>query len=790
MSDGAAERDDMADEQAYLDQAYASLDAMRDSAAKVAGSYADVGVGGTHQARLEREAAELVTRRRLSALRIGNLPLCFGRIDLQDDAQNLAIGGSYYVGRVAVTDHEQTPLIVDWRAPIAEPFYRSTPIEPMDVVRRRHFLCSGRTIVGIDDEIFDQDAAEAAGLSVVGEGALLQALNRERTGKMGDIVATIQSEQDEIIRGALEGVLIVTGGPGTGKTAVALHRAAYLLYTHRKKLANSGVLLVGPSPVFLHYIDEVLPALGEDEVQLATVRALKPQLKLTGTESDETAALKGDARMATVLARALRDRQHALRNDIVFELNGITLRIRRSDSRHLIERAQKKRGYHNEKRPAVVKSLVDQLVHQYEKGLAAQYSRGSQRLGEYPRNVHPINTDEIGPVMDDPEVAAMLARGEHAPAEWRMELANRIRRHGAMREALERIWPVLSGAQLVHDLFSFAALVKSAANGVLSAHEQALLVRPRAASIDAVPWTEGDVGLVDEADALCGPVSMAKPRRRKRRRGGAEDAAASTLRELGLSEYVSAADLAARYGENGDGEGGHEELRTFGHVLVDEAQDLTSMQWRMLARRGPAGSMTLVGDFGQASRPGACQNWDEVLAQLPERYPPRLGALTVNYRTPAEIMDLAHQVLAVAAPWVPATDSVRHTGQFPTFEAVDRDTLVAAAERATREARTRKGKVAVLAPGHLRGAIIAALSDLGAVGESIDALDAPVAVLDATDSKGLEFDHVILVEPSRLVNPDSAGLKLLFVALTRATQTLAIVHAEALPPGLAHPVGV
>jgi DNA helicase IV len=225
-------------------------------------------------------------------------------------------------------------------------------------------------------------------------------------------------------------------------------------------------------------------------------------------------------------------------------------------------------------------------------------------------------------------------------------------------------------------------------------------------------------------------------------------------------------------------------------VLVDEAQDLTPMQWRMLARRGPAGSMTLVGDFGQASRPGACSNWDEVLAQLPERYPPRLGALTVNYRTPTEIMDLAHRVLAVAAPWVPPTESVRETGNHPTFESVARGDLLDAAEHATRAARTRRGKVAVLAPDSVRPALIERLADLGAVGGTVEALDAPVAVLDATDSKGLEFDHVVIVEPAQLVNPDEAGLKLLFVALTRATQTLAIVHAEPLPPGLAHPVGV
>lgn len=257
---------EIAAEQAHLDAAYERLDFMRRAAERVAAGYTDVQRGGTHQARLEREAAEAFSRRRLAALDIGEQPLCFGRLDMlrQDDA--------FYIGRISVTDDDLNNVVVDWRAPVAEPFYRATAIAPMGVARRRHFQTHGRRLIGLDDEVFDAEATDDAGFTVVGEGALLAALDRERTGRMRDIVATIQSEQDEAIRADLAGVLIVSGGPGTGKTAVALHRAAYLLYTHRQRLASQGVLLVGPSPIFLRYIDEVLPSLGEDEVSLTTPR--------------------------------------------------------------------------------------------------------------------------------------------------------------------------------------------------------------------------------------------------------------------------------------------------------------------------------------------------------------------------------------------------------------------------------------------------------------------------------------------------------------------------------------
>ncbi len=424
--------------------------AMRESAESVAAAYEDVRAGGTHQARLERDIAVETTHRRLAALDIGDAPLCFGRIDWQE-------GDRFYVGRLAVDDEERTPLVIDWRAPIAEPFYRATALDPMGVLRRRHLITKhGREVVSLDDEVFDPDAVEAAGLTVLGEGALLAALERHRTGRMADIVATIQAEQDAAVRADLPGVVVVAGGPGTGKTAVALHRAAYLLYTYRRRLGAQGVLLVGPSPVFLRYIEQVLPSLGEHEVQLATVRGLKPQLGAHRLDAPAVERIKGDARMVTVLRNALADRERPLRRDLELTIDGLRLRLSRRECRRTLERVQRRPGTHNAHRPLVQRMLLDKLVSQYRSALARSH-----------REVLDLDTlpglgEEDFDSGYDPQVAAALARGEAPPREWERELTVRLRRHPDFRMALERMWPVLTGAELVHDLFSFEALIRSA----------------------------------------------------------------------------------------------------------------------------------------------------------------------------------------------------------------------------------------------------------------------------------------------------------------------------------------
>jgi superfamily I DNA/RNA helicase len=379
------------------------------------------------------------------------------------------------------------------------------------------------------------------------------------------------------------------------------------------------------------------------------------------------------------------------------------------------------------------------------------------------------------------------AYGPNAPddPEWDAEIAGRLRRHPEVRRALERMWPVLTGGELVHDLFSFPALVRSAADGVLSRVEQDGLVRPRAASVRDVEWTEADLALIDEADALLGPPEAALPKRRAR--GPVDDAdAARVVADFGVGGFFSASDLAARYaGASGRTAAEVDEPRTFGHVLVDEAQDLTPMQWRMIGRRCPTGSMTLVGDFGQASRPGSPPDWDAVVANLPARAGHRVVNLSVNYRAPAEVMDLAARVLAAAAPGLEPPRSVRSTGVPPQFVTASPDRLVDAAADVARAFARRTGTTVVIADVGLHDLLVAALHDVGAVADSVDALDAPVAVLDPVEAKGLEFDHVVVVEPSNLVDPDAFGLRLLYVTLTRATQRLAIVHAKPLPEMLA-----
>jgi hypothetical protein len=484
--------------------------------------------------------------------------------------------------------------------------------------------------------------------------------------------------------------------------------------------------------------------------------------------------------MVTVIERALADRERPLRGDLEITIDGFRLRITRREQRRMLERARRKRGTHNARRPLVERMLVDRLVARYRAELARSH-RDVLSLDGLPE-VDVAGEAPASPY--DPQIAAALARGEAPPREWERELTGRLRREREVRVALERMWPVLTGAELVHDLFGFPALIRSAADGVLGRDEQGHLFRARAATVRDVAWTESDVALVDEADARLGPPEAARPRRRGRSAADREavEAAASVVRELGLGGFTTAAALAERYAGGVPHDDGAPELRTFGHVLVDEAQDLTPMQWRMLARRCPNGSMTIVGDFGQASRPGAAATWEEVLEHLPSHDEPRQVTLTVNYRTPAEIMDVANRLLTVAASGVAPTRAVRRTGSPPRFTRVT--DLVDGAAGAARGALESGGTVAVIAPLDLHDAITAALADRGAVADTPDALDAPVGVLVPTDAKGLEFDHVVVVEPSRLVRADRAGLRLLYVTLTRATRTLTVVHADALPEAL------
>ncbi len=660
-----------------------------------------MGRGGTHQARYERDVIRDSVASRLDQLDLGGASLVFGRIDVTADANSLANGGgadgdSYYIGRVAVWDDEQDPVVVDWRAPVAEPFYRATALEPLGLVRRRHFSSRGRTLLGLEDEYFGEGSTErgAAALEsqLRGEQTLRTALESARTGRLGDIVATIQSEQDEIIRAPLPGVLVVQGGPGTGKTVVALHRAAYLLYTHRFPLEGQGVLVVGPNRVFLTYIEQVLPSLGEAGIELGVLADLIPETKVMGRDIESVARVKGDERMAEVLRRAMLDRERPLREDFVLGYGLQRLQISVADSAAIVRDARRRSRNHN-----IGRRIVEDLVY---------------------------------------EVLAGSARSPVDPADVRESL------HGTleMREVLEWMWPVLTPVQFLHDLLGSKALLASAAGEIVDRAEIELIHRKRSAHSDDVTWTVDDVPLLDEARWLLG----ARP-----------------------------------------GKGKQEAVRTYGHIVVDEAQDLSPMQLRMLHRRSLSGSLTIVGDIGQATGAWAHDDWQSILDHLPEKHPPRHAELTVGYRLPGPTMAVAAKVLAVAAPELTPPRAVRSEGIEPRFVATEADSRTRAIVDAVRSeiASVGTGNLAVITPASISLEVSDALDAAGVShGEAYrGALTQQITVVPIGLVKGLELDAAIVVEPARIIAEQQQGLRALYVALTRATQRLTVVHAEPLP---------
>jgi DNA helicase IV len=698
-----ASHPDLSAEQAYIDSAYRSLERSREDATRLR-SMVEVGKGGTEQARWEREMIEGNIAQRLASLQLGDASLVFGRIDRTRGEG----GDSYYIGRLAVSDEAREPLVVDWRAPVAEPFYRATGRQPMGLVRRRHFATRGRQLLAIEDELFGESAGLLGGeLTVVddgheirGQSTLIAALEESRTGRLGDIVATIQGEQDEIIRAELPGVLVVQGGPGTGKTVVALHRAAYLLYTHRFPLEGQGVLVLGPNRLFLGYIEQVLPSLGEAGVELAVLADLLDTanpVTIEGRDPPTTARVKGDLRMARVLVQAVHDRQRPLRRTMRVGYGLQTLSLTPNQTKAIISDAKRRFRLHNAGRRHVEASVF-----------------------------------------------ATLAESARVPVEAH-EVRDRLRQSPEVREALERMWPVLTPADLLHDLFGSAALVDLAAGRMLSAEERASLLRERAATVDDVVWSVDDVPLLDEARALLGP----KPR-------------------------------ARRPGQPAD-----EDVRTYGHIVVDEAQDLSPMQLRMLTRRSLNGSMTVVGDIAQSTGAWAHADWDEVLEQLPERRPPRRTELTIGYRLPGPNMALATKVLALAAPDLTPPSSVRQEGEEPRFvQAPPGGLAVAAVEQALVErAAVDPGSVAIIVPDSLVAAVGNALDAAGIeFGRAArNGFNSQITLVPVNLVKGLELDASVVVEPAAIMEEEVQGARSLYVALTRATKRLVLVHERPLP---------
>jgi len=763
-------------EQAYVSMLYRRLDTLRERTQAELERALGYEGGGNVQARVDRDAFVSRHSARLAQLNAAEHGLCFGRLDRSD-------GSHLYIGRMGLLDEDREPLLVDWRAPAAQPFYRATWAAPDGVVRRRHLRIRGREVLGIEDDVLDPESlTEAEREGLTGEAALLASLTASRTGRMGDIVATIQAEQDRIIRSDLPGILVVQGGPGTGKTAVALHRAAFLLYSHRQRLARRGVLVVGPNPTFLRYIEQVLPSLGETDVLLSTAGTLFPGVTATAQEPVGVAAIKGDPRMVEVLAAAITDRQRVPDDDIVVEVGGQRLRLDPGTAEQARQRARATGEPHNQARTTfrdeVVAALTDQMVAALTRDLP------EVDLPEDDELLVDLFPDER---LLDPDLDEIRAELNSAPA---------------VRSAVDRLWPKLTPQQLVGGLLGSAERL-AAAGSALDPAERALLLRP--ASNGEPAWTPADVPLLDEAAVLLGDDG-ARARRAEARQAEQDRAELAYAREVlagttigDAARYVpdtSALDpslLANRWRSRGPEVGVAERARqdrgwVFGHVIVDEAQELSAMAWRMLMRRSPSRSMTVVGDMAQTGAPWGPGSWARALdPHAAGRW--RVEELTVNYRTPAEIMAVAADVLAAINPGLAPPRSARESGTDPWHLQLDPAELpsrlpgVVAAEAAV----VGDGKLAVLVPGGRAeelAELISAEVPAATSRQGPAVLDARVAVLSVPEAKGLEFDAVVVVDPAAILAGGRHGANDLYVALTRTTARLGVVHAGELPPVL------
>lgn len=638
---------------------------------------------------------------------------------------------------------------------------------------------SDKKIIRMDDEVFDENKAEKNKLHVVGEAALLSAVSKKRTGRMGDIVATIQEEQDRAIRAQLNKVLIVTGGPGTGKTAVALHRAAYLLYTYRNTLVNSGVLLVGPSKTFLRYIDEVLPSLGENDVFLRTINTIRTTQQIHEYDTRKNATLKGDIRMVSVLKNALSDRQHPLDKPKDITIDGYKLNLNKRNTQKIINHLKERPGTHNQKRPMFIRSIVNELISQYKKQMVRAYQNSSTKKIE--NSAVQSNLRSLGNKVIDPDIVKKILDKQHIPEVWLEKMDDRIRHNDEVKISIERMWPALSGSELYHDMCSFKALISSASKNILTENEQNALYKDRAEDIESVQWTDYDIALIDEADSICGPLTSSRNTRKRTNYDSEEENASRVIGELGLKGYMTASELAQRYGEKSNSEiTSSDTIKTFGHVLIDEAQDFSPMQWRMIARRVPSMSMTIVGDFAQASHPGTCKNWDEVLNILNgvAKTNDETVLLSVNYRTPAEVMDFAHDIMREVSPELAQTQAVREVGYYPIVEIGDIN--INSVVKYVKSNFNDEGTIAVIANLEIHKELEEILKEFDASAENSKSIDTKVAILQAVDAKGLEFDHVIIYDPHEIVGDVKrpAGWKSLFVTLTRATQSLVVIMDE------------
>ncbi|MFF3731423.1 HelD family protein [Streptomyces sp. NPDC002476] len=691
--------DPLVRERAHLAASRSALRAMREDVQAL--DIGDVTANWVNAVVLQSQIDERIK----SLADLAHTPLFFGRLDYlhevgADQAEG-AEGERFYIGRRHVHDTDGDPMVVDWRAPVSQPFYRASKKDPQDVGRRRRFGYTGGELTAYEDEDLT-DPAEAERTS-----RLLQAeIERPRVGPMRDIVATIQPEQDEIVRSGLGGTVCVQGGPGTGKTAVGLHRVAYLLYAHRERLARTGTLVIGPNRSFLHYIEQVLPALGELEVKQATVDDLVTAgaagavagapgaagIEVRGTDAAEAAVVKGDARMAEVLRRAIRSHVTMPTEPVVVV-----------------------RGSRRWRVPAYeLEEIVAELLAR-----DMRYGAAHEALPQRIAHAVLVRMEEAGEAPDD-------------------RVQNAVARNPAVKAAVKAIWPAVDPAKLVLRLLSDAEFLATHADGLLTEDERKaiLWVKP-ARSVRSAKWSAADAVLIDEAR-----------------------------------------DLVTR-------------THSLGHVVLDEAQDLSPMQYRAVGRRCSTGSATVLGDLAQGTTPWSTESWTQALRHLgkPDAV---VEELTAGFRVPREVIAYASRLLPVISPGLAEVESVRESpGSLEVRAAAGPAELDAAVLAACEESLTREGSIGLIAADARVPALAEALTAAGhaylSPGEETSA-EARLTLVPASLAKGLEYDYVVLDEPAAVVDgePDTrTGLRRLYVALTRAVSGLTVVHAAALPDELA-----
>jgi AAA domain/UvrD-like helicase C-terminal domain len=659
---------DLSQEQAYFDRALALRDRQQADLARAPSLAAN-----------PKAAIEL--RRRVSKLGLADPDeaIAFGRIEAAHDR--------WYIGKGAIWDDDNELVVVNWQAPIAAPFYTATPDEPEGLDARRLYRCSGNQIREIEDIVF-RDLAEAIATgrppAPVLSDTLLDALGSARSGELGDIVATIQAAQYAVISRDVDQLLVVQGGPGTGKTVVGLHRVSWLLYNRRDRLEANDILIVGPNPAFVHYISSVLPSLGDEAVLQLPLSALGPRVRVGKVDPPELRRLKGDRRMLRLILRGLRNRQRVEARDVELTVEGRRVTL---DGRRIATRARQLAGRPHNEGYRMLRAFV-----------IAEVRSALTRTG-----VHDLAAVDVS------------VRGESARG---------------IDNLLDRVWPSLTPQGFLVDLLSSRRQLLAAGAGTLDEHELDALALPSDAQVSTWQWSVDDIPLLDAADALLNGVPA-----------------------------------------------------TYEHIVVDEAQDLSPLQLESIRRRSRTGSMTVLGDLAQATSAWAHESWDSVIQCLRhERVTVEAVELEYGYRLPAEVHEVAMRLLPEVAPELSSPRPVRRSGHEVTLMAADDEgALVPRAVAAIREL-LGTGIVGVVAPGSLRSELVGGLDADGiAWTPELRPAAAPVVVLTPDDAKGLEFDVVVVVEPSAIVDESRHGLRSLFVALTRCTHRLALVHARRLP---------